>query len=130
MIRITTTTTITTSAASSSAPPRLELGSELEKPVSCVRGVSPIGRGRGRTRTVGEGPTAPGCARSSAAVPRRRAGRDGRLARLLREGVERRAGAVANGVLGNAEHLRDLGVALALAHQQQQHRALVGGEVV
>jgi hypothetical protein len=39
-------------------------------------------------------------------------------------------GTVADGVGGDAEHVRDLGVALALAHQQQQHRALIGGEVV
>jgi hypothetical protein len=66
----------------------------------------------------------------SAAVRRRCAGCTGQLARLLGEGVERRAGAVANGVLGNVEHVRDFGVALALAHQQQQYRALIGGEVV
>ena len=128
VIRITATTTITTSAASSSAPPRLELGSELEKLVSRVRlarvGAGGVGGGRRRRRLGSAGdarcPSLP-CWRASWIVW---------LARLLREGVERGAGAIADGALGNAEHLRDLGVALALADQQQQHRALVGGKVV
>jgi hypothetical protein len=39
------------------------------------------------------------------------------LARAGRESIERRAGTVTNGLLGNAEHVRDLSVTLALSHQ-------------
>jgi hypothetical protein len=57
-------------------------------------------------------------------------GHVGDLAGVIRKGAERRACTVADGVLGDAEHVRDLSVALALLYQQQQHRALIGGEVV
>jgi hypothetical protein len=46
------------------------------------------------------------------------------------EGIERLAGAIADGVLRNPEHAGDLGMALALRHQQHQHCALIGRKVV
>ncbi len=39
-------------------------------------------------------------------------------------------GAVAHGTLGDAQQFGDLGVAFALLHEQQQHGALIGREVV
>ena len=39
-------------------------------------------------------------------------------------------GTIANRALGNSEQFGDFGVALALLHEQQQHGALIGGEVV
>ncbi len=57
--------------------------------------------------------------------------RGAQLARLARgEQRERGVRAVVHGALLDAEHRGDLGVALALAQQQREHRAQVGGELV